>query len=659
MRNWPATRQRFDVTAARQSQKATLWRSHRVVFFLALLLASWVAAAAPVDHAYLAQLAERARALRLAERPEWHKLLHYVPNLGSSGVHSLVDSPAFFNAPEGKTNPQAELEATLASFYVEIEEAPDRQSPQCAFIARRAWLDEQLGFDAKRLPLLECKRYREWHAALNAKGLTLVFAAAYLNNPGSMYGHTLLRVDARDQDERTRLLAYTINFAANTDETNGLIFAVKGLLGGYPGGFSIAPYYLKVREYSDLENRDLWEYQLELGQDEVERVLRHAWELLPAYFEYYFFDENCSYHLLRLIQVARPELDLAGPFRWWALPTDTVRAVTDQPGLTARAVYRPASATLIAERLERMSREEKRITKELSLRRTDATDPKLSALPAARAAAVLETSHDYVEYRRAIGKPDVPDPRSLARELLVARSGVDAPSQAPEIRPPVRPEQGHASSRIALGAGRHAGADFQELRVRPTYHDILDPEEGYVPGAQIEFFHFALRHHRDGSTRLESFVPIDILSLSPRDEFFQSWSWKASAGWRRALVREGSRPLLASVDAGAGAAWGRGGRMAYAMIDAGARSHSRLEHSYALGTGGSAGALLEPAPGLRLHAYARVLRQFLGEQDTPGAIGLEGRLRLGRDLALRLDLSRQREAGRSFNSGSLSLMVYH
>ncbi|OGA41608.1 MAG: hypothetical protein A3G28_01685 [Betaproteobacteria bacterium RIFCSPLOWO2_12_FULL_68_19] len=636
-----------------------MWCPHRVFFGLWLALVAPLAAAAPVDPAYLAELAARSRALGLAERPEWHKLLHYVPNMGAPGVHSLVDSPDFFNAPEGKTNPQAELEATLASFSVEIEETPNRQSPQCAFVARFAWLDEQLGFDPRRLPRLECERYREWREALNAKGLTLVFASAYLNNPSSMYGHTLLRVDARDQDERTRLLAYTINFAANTDETNGLIFAVKGLLGGYPGTFSIVPYYLKVREYSDLENRDLWEYELNLTGEEVDRVLRHAWELLPAYWAYYFFDENCSYHLLRLIQVARPELDLASPFRWWALPTDTVRAVAAAPGLTARATYRPASATLIARRLAAMSGEERSLTKELSLRSISADDPKLSALPEARAAAVLETGHDYVEYRRAIGKPDVPDPRSLARELLIARSRVQALSQAPGIKPPARPDEGHASSRFSLGAGTQAGREFGELRLRPTYHDILDPDEGYVPGAQTEFFHFAFRHYREGGTQLESLIPIDILSLSPRDEFFRSWSWKASAGWRRALVREGSRPLLASVDAGAGAAWGAGGRMAYAMLDARLRVHSRLEDSYALGAGASAGVLLDVTSRLRVHGYARVLRQFLGEDDTPGSIGLESRFSLGRDLALRFDLARQREAGRSFNYGSLSLMVYH
>jgi len=628
---------------------------------LSLLLLQGAALAAS-DPAYLAELAAKSRALKLAERPEWLKLLHYVPNALAPGVHSLVDSPNFFNAADGRTHPQSELEATLAAFYAQVEETPERQSPQCAFIARRAWLDAELGFDPKRLPRQDCKRYREWYAALNPKGLTLVFASAYLNNPSSMYGHTLLRVDARDQDERTRLLAYTINYAAATDETSGLVFAVRGLLGGYPGTFSVLPYYLKVREYSDLENRDLWEYELAFTPGEVERVLMHAWELRPAYFEYFFFDENCSYHLLRLLQVARPELDLAAPFRWWALPSDTVRAVTGHPGLTAKVVYRPANATLIGQRLAGMSDKERSLTKELSLRSLSASDSRLAALPEDRAAAVLETSHDYVSYRRAIGKSDVPDPAELARELRVARSRVPAPDQAPGVtQPAARPDQGHASARSALGAGRLAGRDFYELRMRPAYHDILDADEGYVRGAQIEFFSLALRHYRGGSTEVESFIPLDILSLSPRDEFFQSWSWRIAAGWRRAFVREGGRPLAGTVEGGMGGAWpAAGGRLLlYAMLDAGTRLHSDLEDDYALGAGGRGGALFDASPRWRMHAYARALRQFLGEHDTPAGLGLENRFSLGRDLALRVDVARSREAGRSFNAASISLLLYH
>ena len=387
MRVSRATRRRSDAIATRQYHTGTLWLVHRVLFFAWLLFAP----AAAADPAYVAELVERSRALRLAERPEWHKLLHYLPRLVGSGFESMVDSPGFFHAPGGKRDPQAELEATLAAFAVAVEETPQRQSAQCAFVARYAWLDGELGFDPKRLPRLPCKRYDEWRAAMNAKSLTLVFSAAYLNNPSTMYGHTLLRVDAHDQDERTRLLAYSISFAANTEETSGIVFALKGLFGGYLGGYTLLPYYLKVSEYSDQENRDLWEYELNLTPAEVDRVLQHAWEMLQVYFEYYFFDENCSYHLLRLIQVARPDLDLASRFRWYALPTDTVRAITE-PGLAANVVYRPSTASVLAARFGAMDPREKGLTRELSARGAAGSEAQLAALPAARAAAVLEAA---------------------------------------------------------------------------------------------------------------------------------------------------------------------------------------------------------------------------------------------------------------------------
>jgi hypothetical protein len=206
-----------------------------------------------------------------------------------------------------------------------------------------------------------------------------------------------------------------------------------------------------------------------------------------------------------------------------------------------------------------------------------------------------------------------------------------------------------------------AGHDFGELRLRPAYHDILDADEGYVRGAQIEFFSFAARRYREGGTQLESFTPVDILSLSARDEFFQSWSWKIAAGWRRAFVRDGSRPLAATIDGGAGSAWSPEGKrmLLYAFLDGSTRLHSHLDDGYGLGAGGRLGALVDLSPRWRMHTYVRTLKYFLGEKDTPNAFGVEQRISLGRDLGLRLDLTRNREAGRSFNAASLSLMIYH
>jgi hypothetical protein len=624
-----------------------------------LLLVLLVPPALGADDAYLAELVSRSRELRLAERPEWRKLVHYEPDLIGPGLHGLLDSPAFYNSPEGETRPQAELEATLVRFFADVEDSKEHPHPQCAFIARRAWLDEELGFDRRRLPLQACPSFREWHEALNAQRLTLVFASAYINNPSSMYGHTLLRIDARDQDERTRLLAYAVNSAATTDETNGVTFAIRGLIGSYPGTFSLLPYYIKVREYSDMENRDLWEYELNLAPEEMERVLRHLWELLPAYYRYYFFDENCSYHLLGLLQVARRDLELTAPFRWFALPSDTVRVVVRQPGLVARAVYRPANSTLIAERLKTMPRNERSAARLLSQAKVRG-DQVVSDLPPVRAAAVLETGYDYVNYRRAIGEKDVPDPARLARELLLARSRVDAPSQAPHFDPGPRPDQGHGTSRLSLGAGQRDGRSFQELEFHPTYHEVMDADAGYVRGAQIKFFDTALRHYDDGPTRVERFLAADVLSLAPRDDFFQPRSWRAAVGWRRSFVRNGSEPLIPGADGGIGATWSSSGGHAllYALAEGAVRAHHELDSGYGIGGGGRFGAMVDPAPRWRAHAYASGINYFLGESDQPRALGLQGRFALGRDSALRLDVERRREAGRHFNSASLSLQLY-
>ena len=608
---------------------------------------------------YADELVERARSLGLAARPEWRKLLHYVPNLIAPGAHGQVDSRTFYNAPDGKNDPGAELDATLRSFFSQAPESDEQQHPQCRFPARHAWLDAQLGFDRGRMPRPECRRYREWRAALDARQLTLVYASAYLDNPGSMYGHTLLRVDAADQDERTRLLAYSISFAAATDETNGLVYAVKGLFGGYAGVFQMLPYYVKVREYGDLENRDLWEYELDFSAEEVERVLRHAWELLPTYFEYYFFDENCSYHLLGLLQVARPELELTAPFRLWALPVDTVRALTERPGLVRRIEYRPANATIIGARLARLQPEDRGMARELALGALSPGDAALRALPPERAAAVIEAGYDYLNYRRTTGVSKVPDGGALARELLVARSALDAPSQSPRIEPGVRPDQGHGTARLAAGAGRREREDFVELGVRPTYHDIVDDDAGYISGVQVEFFKLRARLYEREDARIESFIPLEIFSLSPRDEFVQSRSWRLALGWQRTFTRSGAEPLAIAADGGFGGAWQlRTGARFYATAEAAARAHDAFEQGYTLGAGARLGILVDPAARWRIHAYAQQLGSLAGERADPGALVLEQRFTLTRDFALRFDLSRQRESGRTFDTALLSLQLY-
>jgi hypothetical protein len=113
----------------------------------------------------------------------------------------------------------------------------------------------------------------------------------------------------------------------------GLDYPVRGIFGGYRGQFSTVPYYLKVQEYRDIENRDIWEYRLNFNEQQIRRLLMHAWELGHASFDYFFFKENCSYHLLSLLEYADPSLHLTERFRFWTVPADTVRVLAAEPGL--------------------------------------------------------------------------------------------------------------------------------------------------------------------------------------------------------------------------------------------------------------------------------------------------------------------------------------
>ena len=147
----------------------------------------------------LAELIERADRASLHESSGWRALLHYESDLLWAVAHSHA-GPDFWLARDGSHDPRSELHATLAGFFEpdprpdNISEAGDVEHPQCRFIARRYWLSQELEIDRDRLPQRSCEHYRAWRDGLGAVGLTLVYPEGFMNNPASMFGHTLIRI---------------------------------------------------------------------------------------------------------------------------------------------------------------------------------------------------------------------------------------------------------------------------------------------------------------------------------------------------------------------------------------------------------------------------------------------------------------------------------
>lgn len=614
-----------------------------VFVLIAQAASAWADEAA--DRAYLQDLIRRATEARLAEQRDWLLLLHYKRDLFFRYT-SQADDPGFFLAPDGKTDPQAELEATLAQFFSSELVGRSKQPAQCAFIARYHWLKEKLGFDPGRLPPQDCPRFTAWYAELAPQSITMIFPSAYMNNPASMFGHTFLRVDQTGQTEQTRILAYTINFAADAPADPGIGYAYNGLFGGYQGFFSTLPYYLKVQEYRDIENRDIWEYKLNLTEAQVRRLLMHAWEMGNAYFDYYFLKENCSYHILSLIEYANPDWHLTDGFLLFTIPSDTIRVLMDQPGLVGEVAYRPARSTQISRKREVVSQEEWRWFKRIVDDVQALKDAGFGLLPIDRQAFVLDMVSDYLRYLSATNKDEAERYRERNRAVLLARSQLRVRSEEFTVRPyTASPEQGHGTSRATVGLGWRRGQLFQDLGIRAAYHDLLDPDKGYSPDSQIEIVALNFRHYQpQNQFRLERFTPVNIVSLAPVNDLFKAPSWKLNAGWETV-----NRPGCGycgnmNFNAGIGGAleskvWRRVVGFAMAEVDAN-WSHAYAEN-HRVGGGGTAGLLATLSENWKVLASTTYLVYPLGYRSDDLRFFAGTRYTLSQNLALRFEWKRR------------------
>jgi hypothetical protein len=621
----------------------------------------WPAPVAADDGSYLGQLLERAEREGLAERTEWRALLHYKASRLSQDVVSEVDAEAFFLAGAGKVNPQDELNATLKAFFPADGSDPD-QSGQCLFPARYHWLKQLLEFDQDRLPELSCRQFDRWLQEINPGRITLVFPAAYLNNPASMFGHTLLRVDRQGEHSQPQLLAYSISYAADTQQQKGARYAFNGLFGGYQGRFSLAPYYAAVKTYGDIENRDIWEYGLNLSPAEISQLLRHVWEMRQARFDYYFLDENCSYHLLSLLEAARPTLRLTDRFDWWAIPSETVRAVAEA-GLLNEIRFRPARNTLLQERMRLMDSGLQQLARSLALGELAADSGSLRRLAPVQQARVVELALDYLAYRHSpkFGAAAEQGAGSVSSELLMTRSRLDVPDQTPSIPAPlVWPGDGHKPARARIGYGIEDRRQFIELAASPAYHDILDPEGGYLPGARVSVLRGALRYYpEEDKAELEQFDLIDLMSFSSWNRFLHPVSWKAALGVARKHPAASDSLLLGKFSGGAGISHDFTRQTsAYAFAEATLELSDRFDFFTAPGVGPRVGVVHDFSERWRTGAFFLWQFFFLHERRNDYEAVIGNRLTLNGQNIAGLDLEWKREFGNSFPAVKLYWQHY-
>jgi hypothetical protein len=614
------------------------WKGYALripLLFILLLLFPLLSDAAPSSGAYLSRLLDTSKKLDLHQERYWEILLHY--KKGFRGIESLIDDPKFFLSTKGKIDPGAELEATINFFFQEFNK--EEEFLKCRFPARYEWLKEKLNVDESKLPTVSCTEFDDALSKVDPRSAVLVFPAAYMNSPASMFGHTLIRLDSTYE---SKLLSYSVSYAATTDDTNGLAFAFKGIFGYYPGNYSILPYYDKVKQYNNMDQRDIWEYELDLTEEEVRRMFFHIWELKDIYSDYFFFffDENCAFELLFLLESARPSLNLTGDFFYWVIPVDTIKVV-NKSNIVKTVKYRPAISTRIKHLLNNLDLSTQKLALKVAKGDIPPEDILTTDIEKQKKILVLDLSTEIIQYQYSKGKQKKGRyKKSLLDNLAVRSSLGKAVKGTTKVPEPSRPENSHKSGRLSMGIGIREDLSFAEIKYRPAYQTLSEPDEGYTEGSQIVFAGLSVRYYEENDLRLDRLDVIDLFSLSPRNSFFKPMSWKVITGIKSKTFSENNQHHIYYVNPGFGVAYKNDiFGLYYAMIESDIEVGSDLDKDYAVSLGISAGIVKKITNRWKINLTAKAVTYELGDEHQSKEIKVTQNFEVNKNNSISLDYS--------------------
>ena len=393
----------------------------------------------PLDEAYVReqkQDANKDMAINpiilksLANHPQWQHLLFY-----KNGKAEVI-SPDFYLTnpkPRSKRNfdPYAELIATIEQIHDD--------SVVCRYPARYLWLNEHL--PQLNVNLKNCSQLPDPNQAIS-----LILISNYLKNPASSFGHVLVKTntstgesDGLVNDVRALssedLLNNSYNFGARIPANeNGAMYAIKGLFGLYDAGFAETEFFKQDAVYSKNEQRDMWEYVLNLGAFDTQLLNYHLYEAKSARFDYYFIKQNCGYRsgeILELISDVKTT-ERIGP--WYApdyVFDQLLEYENEAESLVASVRYLPSEQTQLREKFVQLS---KPIQKTInSVIRTEDITSLINLNVEDRALAL-----DFLILHRAykISQDNTPKQRAFKSELLSQRFALPASNGLAQLSVP-------------------------------------------------------------------------------------------------------------------------------------------------------------------------------------------------------------------------------
>lgn len=541
----------------------------------------------------------------LASNATWQRLTGFSGRYSDFSPRSDIANKDYFLSENGRNAPVDELIATIDALNADAPEDHNEHAA-CMFPARRLWLEQKLAGRIK-IPPLTCTEFKDWRGDVAPNEISIIFASGFLGNPGSFFGHFLLKFGIPDEANITRseLLDTTINHGASYAEAeNQLLYIIRGLTGRYEASYTKLLFHQQRRRYNELELRDVWVYTLNLTQREVDFVVAFAWERSRAHHRYYFFDQNCAFRITELVELIA-DGKITPKRKPWILPSDVLSRLAHAQK-NGRALLRsverlPSRQTLFREAFYELEPAEQEAVKLIvSGRRADQLE-ELEDLPEESTIRVLDTAINYADFSADDGVLQ----SGVKRIDLLAERIALPPSQTTSKRADLKkPHQGQKSSMLQLSSGYHdtfgAGA---RIRFRAAYYDYLSMSAAVLPNSELAFLDASFEVY-DGNFSVQriDFVNLQTLNVSPTGvpgDGGLAWGFRMGFEEENILCRNCLQGFLEG-NVGKAAQSFSGQLTQYALLQG--RVNTNADTNGIVNLGAGAGAIIDLSKAVRAHA---------------------------------------------------------
>lgn len=426
--------------------------------------------------------------ISIAKSPEWQKLLHF------TGSKSQIHSQEFFVNINGNKDSLDELRSNIEIFKKDSDYA-------CRFPARAEYLSDILKIEYKK-----CDQVELWKSDINAESVALVYVTQYVSNPASIFGHNYLLF--QNSNRPVNLDVVFNNAAQVPEEVSTYDYVIKGMFGGFPTVYTKEPFYIKIQEYNNIENRDQWIYDLNLSKDQINQLLNHLWELANLKNEDYFFlNINCAFNIYNALAAISPELDFISENKLYVLPVETVKRVNH---INSKITYHPSIREKVVQRYRQLPNSDSKSIDE------------------------AEIELELFEYKKSQNGGQLSKEEQEAyNKKLVERSKLGRRPQPFKYDVPEYPHAAHPTWNVSLIRQKLETEMTNALSLAPFHHSLLQSEIGFLPHSEIIVFEVMLEQRENEPIYFKKFTFLKMSNFAEISSFDSQYSWQLDSKLRR------------------------------------------------------------------------------------------------------------------------------